>query len=110
MKKFLMGALIILSIAMSSNAIAQNVTREGNNFTATSTGRTSSKATQTEFTYTDTDGTTYPVFICTNGRCYIEKVSKKSGNMYKKYIPEDIAKTIAAELGIDYTYVKQPRK
>lgn len=110
MKKFIMGALIVLSIAMSGfSASAQTATRNGNNFTAQSTSSRSSSKEKTQFTYTDTDSITYEVYILENGRCFIEKVSKKSGNTYRKYLAEDVCRSICQELGREYTYVKKPK-
>lgn len=48
--------------------------------TATSTG------IKTDKTYTDAKGVVYPVYRSKNGKHYVIKTSKKTGNEYKMYL------------------------
>ena len=64
---------------------AQNVQRQGNVFVEQSD---TIKEVKTEYTYKAKDGKTYPIFLSKNGKYYIKRVSKKSGKMYKTYLPE----------------------
>lgn len=65
--------------------------------------------TQTSFVWEDTKGEVYPIWINkSNGRCFIKKTSKKSGNEYNSYLPEEVAKDICYKLNVPYTY--KPRK
>lgn len=59
-------------------------------------------ATETKFTFKDKDGKIYPIYISKNGKCYIYRISKKTGNEYKYYLGEAISKDICKELGIEY--------
>jgi hypothetical protein len=80
---------------------AQSYTRKGDSFTQVST-KTSNDAIKTKFTWTDSKGKSYPIFVTNTGRCYINKVSSKTGKEYKYYLKEDIAREVCKELGITY--------
>lgn len=98
---------IMLLIACVGNA-ENTVTRNGNTFTASSSSSSSrSTSKKTSYLYVDTDGKQYEIYITSNGRCYINKVSGKTGNTYKKYIPEDVARTICKEMNIEYKEKKK---
>ena len=93
MKKFeyIISALImVLMLMISLRMSAQDVKREGNTFTqvSNSNGRTSGKETKTEFTYIDSKGIVYPVYLSSTGKAFVKKVSKKTGKEYKCYLPE----------------------
>lgn len=45
----------------------------------------------------------YPIYINSNGRCFVYKLSK-TGKKYRYYLDEIISKKIAERLGIKYTY------
>lgn len=92
--------LIILALICATFTYAETVVeRNGDTFVQTKTV-TTSKDTQTKFTYEIKD-TKYPIFITKNGRCYIMRTSK-NGNDYKMYLSEDIARQICKELGVEY--------
>ena len=61
---------------------------------------------QTEFTYTIKD-IIYPIFVSKTGACYIKRISKKTGNIYKQYLCEEISKEICKELNINYKVKKK---
>lgn len=93
MKKFeyIISALImVLMLMISLRMSAQDVKREGNTFTqvSNSNSRASGKETKTEFTYVDSKGTVYPVYLSSTGKAFVKKVSKKTGKEYKCYLPE----------------------
>jgi len=89
----------MLAIASICTINAQEVTREGKNFTQVQTVKQSSDK-KTEYTYTIKDKT-YPVYITKNGRCYVIRTSK-NGNDYKQYLDEQVARQICKELGVEY--------
>lgn len=89
-----------------STANAQSYTRNGNNFTQVST-KTSDSAPVTKFTWIDSKGKIYPIFVTSKGRCYIYKVSSKTGKEYKYYLKKDVAKEVCKELGITYQEKKK---
>lgn len=87
MKKIIIAAIMLVS--MNVGVLAQNVERKGNNFTQVSNSvKSSSKETKTEYTYTDSKGNVYPVYLSGTGKAFIKKVSKKTGKEYKQYVPE----------------------
>ena len=93
MKKFeyIISALIMLMMLMISlRMTAQDVKREGYTFTqvSNSSKATSGKETKTAYTYVDSKGTSYPVYLSSTGKAFIKKVSKKTGKEYKQYLPE----------------------
>jgi hypothetical protein len=83
------GGVCLMLLVATCPAKAQEVQRNGNNFTQVAKEKTSeSKETKTEFTYTDTKGNVYPVYLSSTGKAFIKKISKKTGKEYKFYIPE----------------------
>ena len=89
---------MLLALGMNgSNACAQSVTRSGDNFTqVTNNKKSGPKETKTKYTYTDSKGNTYPVWLSSSGKAFIKKVSKKTGKEYRQYVPE-IGKQINPE-------------
>lgn len=85
------------------------VTRQGNTFVQVTTKGGKSSAQQTKYTY-EVGGKKYPIFITKNGRCFINKVSSKSGKEYKYYLDEETSKTIAKEMGITYVPKQQTKQ
>ena len=86
MKKIFIAAIMLLGLTVGVQA--QSVQRQGNNFTQVSNPKTSGKETKTEFTYTDSKGNIYPVYLSASGKAFIKRVSKKTGKEYKMYLPE----------------------
>lgn len=89
-----MGKLIIAAImlfSLNAGVQAQSVVKSGNIFIQVSNNKgekSSGKETKTQYTYKDSKGNVYPVYLSTSGKAFIKKVSKKTGKEYKKYIPE----------------------
>lgn len=111
MKKFLQMMLVVLIASFSvlpCEAQAQT-RREGNTFIQQSSRNQASSAIQTKYTWKDSKGTEYPIFITKNGRCFVNKISSKTGKEYKYYLDEGTSKTIAKEMGITYV-PKQSKK
>ena len=87
------GRILTLAFILASTVcFAQSkveVKKEGNTFVATKT--TNSSYIPTKYSYRDTDGMTYQIFVHTTKKgetkCYIKKISKKTGNEYWKEIP-----------------------
>ena len=85
---------MMLAFGLVSNA--QSVTKQGNNFTQVTNKKSTGKETKTQYTFTDSKGVVYPVYLSSTGKAYIKKVSKKTGKEYKQYVPE-IGKQINPE-------------
>lgn len=94
---FLLVVMVLMSISYAGFSASAEVKREGKTFVQSK----KNSDTKTEFTYKDSIGE-YPIFISKSGACYILKISKKSGNVYKKYLNKEIAMEICKELGVEY--------
>lgn len=111
MHKFIIGVIIILASVVGCNtAKAQNVKREGKTFIAESNrGASASKDVATTYTWKDTKGNEYPIFLHQYAKgekagqwtAYVMRVSAKTGKEYKYYIPNgvEIAEQIMRETG-----------
>lgn len=89
MKKIILAAIMLLSLNVGVQA--QSVVKSGNNFTQVSNnkgGKSSGKETKTKYTYTDSKGSVYPIYLSSTGKAFIKKVSKKTGKEYRQYLPE----------------------
>lgn len=93
-------ALLLLVLAMGLVANAQTYTRSGNTFISSTGERTQS--VKTKFTWKDSKGKEYPVYISSNGSCFVIKVSAKTGKDYRNYLGPEISQQICKELGIEY--------
>lgn len=71
---------------------AQNVKRQGNTFIeqndTTQTKTLKGKVYETNYLYVDHNGKAYNIFLSSNGKAFINKVSERSGRKYRKYLPE----------------------
>lgn len=77
---------ITLSYLFAMSTTAQTVIRKGNVLYEQPAKKKGSESIRTTYTYVDSDGNKYPVMKSKNGKYYVEKVSKKSGKKYRKYI------------------------
>lgn len=103
MKKLFIAAIMLLS--WNVGVQAQNVVKEGNTFTQVSNKKSESKETKTEYTYKDSKGNSYPVYLSSGGKAFIKKTSK-NGKEYKQYVPE-IGKQINPDAYKDESNKKQ---
>ena len=77
----------------STGALAQDnkkptIEQKGNVFIQKSNSRGSGKVTKTNYIYEDSKGQRDTIYISPTGKAFVFKVSKKTGNVYKKYLPE----------------------
>ena len=88
MKKLIIAAIMLFSLSLGVQA--QSAVKSGNTFTQVSNkgGKSSGKETKTQYTYKDSKGNVYPVYLSASGKAFIKKVSKKTGKEYKQYLPE----------------------
>ena len=83
---------LIIFVALSLNAMAQNKTNNKINAVQTKDGnfKAVAKAKQepvlTGQTYTDANGKTYQVYKSSNNKLFIVRISKKTGNEYRYYL------------------------
>lgn len=111
MKKLFIAAVLFFAAlsgvnAQDNNKSNNNVTREGKTFIAQG-AKTKGENAKTEYSYTDTDGKTYEIYLSKNGRAYIKRVSAKTGNTYNKYLPEEVSRQICKEIGREYVETKK---
>jgi hypothetical protein len=86
MKKLIICISMMIAFSLVTNA--QSVNRQGNTFTQVTNKKSTSKETKTQYTYKDSKGVVYPIYLSSTGKAFIKKVSKKTGKEYKQYLPE----------------------
>ena len=95
-------ALLLLVLAMGLAANAQTYTRSGNTFISSTGERVKAEPVKTKFTWKDSKGREYPVYISKTGSCFIIKVSAKTGKEYRNYLGPEISQQICKELNVEY--------
>jgi hypothetical protein len=86
MKKLLLAAAIIAGALFTTTATAQ-VQRDANgNFYTQKKQATPKQDTPTGYTFTTAKGETFPVYVSENGKYYVVRISKKTGEPYKQYL------------------------
>lgn len=89
MKNFVIALICVLGLGLLPfKAEAQDVVRNGNEFVSTKKAKSTKEPIKTIYTYKDSDGKSYPIYLSATGKAFIWKVSKKTGKKYKKYLPE----------------------
>ena len=103
MKKIILFAGLMLACCVMS---AQEYKRNGKEFSIVKQEKSNSADILTGYTWKDSKGDVYDIYISKKGSCYIIKTSKKTGKQYRQYLPKEVSNTIAEELGmsnqIDY--------
>lgn len=104
MKKLFIAAMMLFSL--NAGIQAQSVVRTGNVFkqTSSSSSRGSKADTLvTAFKYEDSKGKQYPIILNKqSGRCWVWKISGKTGRPYKFYLPEEVCRSISREYSVTY--------
>jgi hypothetical protein len=86
---FTILAFALMFFAAILQGHSQNVTRKGNVFIQDSSKiKKKDNPTLTPYTYKAADGTTYPIYMSSTGKCFIIRASGKTGKPYKQYLPE----------------------
>ena len=94
MKKVIFCLFMLISIASYS----QDVIRKDNTFKVQTTQQVEQK---TDYTWEDTKGNKYPIYMSKSGACYIKKVSSKTNKEYRQYLPKEVQEEIKKELKKD---------
>lgn len=95
----LMG-ICAIGAAQSSDA---KVERNGKVFSQKSIKKAKTEPIVTDFQWEDSKGNQYPILVNPDsGRCFIIKVSGKTGKEYKQYLDADVCKAVCKEVGIAY--------
>ena len=94
---------MVLFLSLSSGDVySQNYTRQGTTFMQNSKAKKSSEAKRTKYTWKDSKGNEYPIYISASGSCFVYRTSSKTGNEYKQYLGKEISAEISKEMGIEY--------
>ena len=94
--------LLLLVLAMGLAANAQTYTRSGNTFISSTGERVKAEPVKTKFTWKDSKGKEYPVYISSNGSCFVIKISAKTRKEYRNYLGPEISQQICKELNVEY--------
>ena len=78
--------LILGFLAISSGLRGQNVVLKGKTFVQQST--TTVDSIKTDYCYQDAESVKHPIFLSSKGKAYCWLKSKKTGKMYKRYLPK----------------------
>ncbi len=89
---------ILMCIVFTTSVRAQNVIRKGNTFEQISTKQEKfAGALKTKYTYRDSNGVVYPIYISKHNKVFIIRTNKK-GKKYPYYL-KDIEEQILREYG-----------
>ena len=99
---FTFAFTLFFLIYSGCTAAHAEVKREGKNFVQVSSRSAAAQPVATTYTWTDSKGKTYPIYLTKNGRAYVMRVSGKTGKEYRYYLSEEIARTICSEMGVEY--------
>lgn len=103
MKKVFLAVCTLVGMAVCGYAQEPlQVKQEGKNFVQVQNTKSKSEPVNTGYTFTDSKGVTYPIFMGSSGSCFIVRVSKKTGNEYRMYLGEEVSKKICSALGHEY--------
>ena len=104
MKKYIFAFIIAITaiFCIPTNIYSQNFKREGTTFVSTKTATVKSEPTKTRFTWKDSKGQEYPIYISSTGSCFIIKVSSKTNKEYRMYLNPELSQQICKELNIEY--------
>jgi len=99
-RRLLTLLLLVLAIGLAANA--QTYTRSGNTFISSTGEQVKAEPVKTKFTWKDSKGNEYPVYISSKGSCFVIKGKDKNGKDKKTYLGPEISQQICKELGIEY--------
>lgn len=80
--------LIFSSTGVLAQTKSSNIERHGNEFVQKSTHTDSSKVIKTNYVYVDSKGQRDTIYLSQNKKAFVYRVSKKTGNVYRRYLPE----------------------
>ena len=97
MKRMLVFTVALL---MGAAVFAQDYQLNGKEFSSVKKERTKSESAdkKTGYTWKNSKGKVYDIYITPRGACYIICVSSKTGKEYKSYLPKEVAAEIKKEM------------
>lgn len=105
MRKHFIILIIALMWAMvgAAQESPAKVERNDRVFSQKSVKKAKTEPIVTDFRWEDSKGNQYPILVNPNsGRCFVIKVSGKTGKEYKQYLDAEVAKQVCKEIGIAY--------
>ena len=105
MKKFFILLIALMGICAMGAAQESpaKVERNGKVFSQKSVKKAKTEPVVTDFQWEDSKGNQYPILVNPDsGRCFVIKVSGKTGKEYKQYLDAEVAKQVCKEIGIAY--------
>ena len=95
--------LLFMLFGLWMTADAQtNYKQEENIFSSVKTIKTVTPD-KTPYTWKDSKGKEYPIYISSTGSCFVIKTSSKTGKEYRQYLGPEISEEICKQLGRKYT-------
>ena len=94
---------IIAIFCTFTTVFAQNYTQKGTTFIQNkSTSKQKSSAIETKYTWQDSKGNTYPIYLSKNGKAFVKMISTKTGKEYHKYLDKEISIKLCKEYNVEY--------
>lgn len=102
MKTFI--TLIITIFCVFTTVYAQDYTQKGTTFIENTSNSTSkrSKSIETKYTWQNKEGKSHKIYLSKSGRAFVKVTSKKTGNIYNKYLNKEISIKLSKEYNINY--------
>lgn len=94
--------LFVMMFAFTNVINAQSYERQGNTFVSNKGSRAKAEPTKTKFTWKDSKGNEYPVYMSSTGSCFVIKTSAKTGKEYRNYLGPEVSEQICKELNVTY--------
>lgn len=95
--------LFIICCGMIANADNDKSYKcEGSTYSSTGGVKQNSTPQVTPYSWSDSKGNKYPIYISNSGSCYVIRTSKKTGKEYKSYLGPEISQDICKKLGKEY--------
>ena len=94
--------LLFMLFGLWMTADAQtNYKQEGNIFSSVKTTKIVTPD-KTPYTWKDSKGKEYPIYISSTGSCFVIKTSSKTGKEYRQYLGPEISEEICKQLHREY--------
>lgn len=94
--------LLFMLFGLWATADAQTTYKqEGNVFSSVKTTKTVT-SDKTPYTWKDSKGNEYPIYISSTGSCFVIKTSAKTGKEYRQYLGPEISEEICKQFGREY--------
>lgn len=94
--------LLFMLFGLWITADAQTYKQEENTFSSVKTTKTVT-SDKTPYTWKDSKGKEYPIYISSTGSCFVIKTSAKTGKEYRQYLGPEISEEICKQLSRKYT-------